>query len=174
MFKIPCSEQRFPRAILLMGSQWITFKWEILILPALRVADQGQSLREPQNSSVKRCSIIWDSQKTLKVQNGLLVMQQSLLAARTGGPSRTCCSPTMFWLWPRCPSGHLVLQPAEITLLPLNMGSTKGVNFLGSQESGNVDQNKVGVQLGQDTPAVPEKIPKSLCSYILSLSILLQ
>ena len=30
-----------------MRSQWITFKWEILILPAFRVADQGLSLREP-------------------------------------------------------------------------------------------------------------------------------
>lgn len=157
-----------------MGSQWITFIWEILILPAFRVADQGQSLREPQISSVKGCSVIWDSQKTLRVQKGLLVVWQSLLAACTGGPSRTCCSPTMFWLWPRRPSGHLVLQPAEITLLPLNMGSTKGVNFLGSQESESVDQNKVGVHLGQDILAVPEKIPKSLGSYILSLSILLQ
>lgn len=87
---------------------------------------------------------------------------------------RTCCSPTMLRLWPRRPSGQLVLQPAEITLLPLCTGSTKGVYFLGSQESENVAQNKVGVQLGQDVPAGTGKIPKSLCSYILSLSILLQ
>lgn len=127
--------------------------------------------RNPQNSSLKG----WrDSQKMPWVPKWLLVLWQSLLAAHTGGPSRTCCSPTMFRLWPRRPSGQLVLQQAEITLLPLCTGSTKGVYFLGSQESENVAQNKVGVQVGQDVPAGPGKIPKSLSSYILSLSILLQ
>lgn len=52
-----------------------------------------------------------------------------------------------------------------IAPLPLWTRNTEGVNPV-SQESENVAQNKVGVQLGQDAHTDPGRGPTFLCSHI--------
>ena len=81
--------------------------------------------------------------------------------------------PTILWFWTRQPYGYLVLQPALTAPLPLWTRNTGGVNPV-SQESENVAQNKVGVQLGHDTHTDPGRGPTSFCSRMLYTSALLQ
>lgn len=59
-----------------------------------------------------------------------------------------------------------------IAPLPLRTSNTEGVNPV-SQESENVAQNKVGVQLGQDAHTDPGRGPTSFCSHVLYTSVLL-